>query len=185
MRKNTKLTVVTIAGLFLALVGFQSIQAQDDGAAAASGAPAEEPGTGTGADPTATPAAATGAEAPKPPTLEEVKEQWNDNLVWVSFIVDDGRVASQRDYFGAFDKADFDGVVAGSAKGMVKVQQVFYYNSATRQFSRFDAAGGGQMPLLGKSGYFRPESIMRIVPLNRDFVERLAMQLFLDVKGVE
>ncbi|MFT5465111.1 MAG: hypothetical protein ACI8UO_000197 [Verrucomicrobiales bacterium] len=180
MRKNTKLTVVTIAGLFLALVGFQSIQAQGEDAATTPAAPAAEPGTG--ADAAATPAV---DPAVKAPTLDEVKAQWNKNLVWVSFIVDDGRVASQRDYFGAFDKADFDTVVNGGAKGMVKVQQVFYYNSATRQFSRFDAAQGGQMPLLGKSGYFRPESIMRIVPLNNEFVERLAVQMFLDVKGVK
>ncbi|MEM7014802.1 MAG: hypothetical protein AAF585_25360, partial [Verrucomicrobiota bacterium] len=132
--------------------------------------------------------AATGTAPPspaEPKTEDEVKAEWNDDLVWVSFIVDDGRVASQRDYFGAFEKADFQAVIDGSKQGFVRVQQVFYYNAATRQFSRFDATQGGAVPILGKNGYFQPGSLMRIVPLNDGFVTRLAMQNFLDVAGVE
>ena len=97
--------------------------------------------------------------------------------------MDDGRVASNRDYFGAIKKADLDAVTNGSAKGMVMIQQVFYYNQATRQFSRFDASTGGAIPILQKNAYFRPDSIMRMVPLNKKFVENLAVREFLNVAG--
>jgi len=124
------------------------------------------------------------AENAGPKMLQPSDLKWNKNLMWVSFIVDDGRIQSNRDYFGAIEKADFDALVGGSAKGMVKVQQVFYYNAATRQFSRFDASGAGTVSILKKSGYFRPESIMRMVPLNDKFVENLAVRKFLMVEGV-
>ena len=122
-------------------------------------------------------------DKPKVKTADDLK--WDADLVWISFIVDDGRVQSNRDYFGAVTKADFNSITTGSAKGMVKVQQVFYYNVATRQFSRFDASSGNAIPILKKSGYFRPESIMRMVPLNKQFVENLAVREFLSVEGVE
>lgn len=124
------------------------------------------------------------AENAGPQILKPADLKWNKNLMWISFIVDDGRVQSNRDYFGAIEKADFDAMVAGSAKGLVKVQQVFYYNAATRQFSRFDASGAGSVSILKKSGYFKPESIMRVVPLNDTFVENLAVRKFLMVEGV-
>lgn len=179
MRKNTYFIAAALAGLLLAFTGFQSIQAQDaENTTAAEPTPDTEPATDA-AGGTAPPSPA------EPKTEEEVKAEWNNNLVWVSFIVDDGRVASQRDYFGAFEKAEFDAVIAGTKEGFVRVQQVFYYNAATRQFSRFDATQGGAVPILGKNGYFQPVSLMRIVPLNQDFVIRLARQNFLDVKGVE
>lgn len=179
MRNQTYLTsAVALAGMILAFAGFQStVVAQD------TETPAAAPVAAPGAEPSDAAAAGTVPPAAEPLTIEEVKAKWNKDLSWVSFIVDDGRVSSQRDYFGAFEKADLDAVLGGSAQGMVKVQQVFYYNAATRQFSRFDATSGGSVAILAKSGYFRPDSIMRIVPLNTEFVERLAMQNFLDVAG--
>ncbi len=160
MRKQTYPNL--LAALAIALVGIMPacVQAQD-------------------AEDTAAAAEKTGPSILKPADLK-----WNNNLVWVSFIVDDGRLQSNRDYFGAIEKKDFDGLVGGTAKGMVKVQQVFYYNAATRQFSRFDASGAGTVSILKKSGYFRPDSIMRMVELNKQFVENLAVRKFLMVEGV-
>jgi len=129
------------------------------------------------------PAAAAAAAAQQPSVLKPEELKWNKDLKWISFIVDDGRIQSQRDYFGAVSTSDFQALVGGSAKGMIRVQQVFYYNGATRSFSRFDASAGGSLPLLSKNGYFRPESIMRIVELNEKFVESLAVRSFLNVAG--
>jgi hypothetical protein len=129
------------------------------------------------------PAAAAAAAAQQPSVLKPEDLKWNKDLKWISFIVDDGRIQSQRDYFGAVSTADFQALTGGTAKGMVRVQQVFYYNGATRSFSRFDASAGGSLPLLSKNGYFRPDSIMRIVELNEKFVESLAVRSFLNVAG--
>ncbi len=163
MRQTTYLNVLAAAGaVFLAT-----------GALAQDNAPAESDETAKAAARTA-----AGPQLIKPEDLK-----WNPDLTWVSFIVDDGRVQSNRDYFGAIKKADLNAVVNGSAKGMVMIQQVFYYNPATRQFSRFDASAGGAIPILEKGGYFRPDSIMRMVPLNKKFVENLAVREFLNVEG--
>ncbi len=125
------------------------------------------------------------AENTGPAILKPDDLKWNANLIWISFIVDDGRLQSNRDYFGAIEQKDFDALTNGSANGMVKIQQVFYYNAATRQFSRFDASGAGMVSILEKSGYFRPDSIMRVVKLNKQFVENLAIRKFLAVEGVD
>jgi len=124
------------------------------------------------------PAAAAAAAAQQPTLLKPEELKWNRDLIWISFIVDDGRAQSQRDYFGAVTSADFQTLLTGTGTTMIKVQQVFYYNSPTRQFSRFDASG-----ILGQSGYFRPGSFMRIVELNQKFVESLAVRGFLNVAG--
>ncbi len=126
---------------------------------------------------------AANAAANTPKLIDPKDLKWNADLEWVSFIVDDGRVQSNRDYFGAVKKADLQALTNGSAKGMILVQQVFYYNPATRQFSRFDATSGGSVAILQKNAYFRPDSIMRMVPLNQKFVENLAVREFLNVAG--
>ena len=97
--------------------------------------------------------------------------------------MDDGRAQSNRDYFGAIRSADLTALESGSKEGMVRVQQVFYYNPATRQFSRFDAASGGSTPILQQTGYFQADTIMRVVPLNEDFVKNLISRNFLTVNG--
>lgn len=128
------------------------------------------------------PAAKPAAEAPKLLKAQDLK--WNENLVWVSLVIDEGGVQPVRDYFGALAKADFDALVGGTAKGMMKLQQAFYFNEATRSFTRFDnALPGATVALYQKFAYFRQESIMRIVPLNRQFVENLAISSFLKVEG--
>ena len=124
------------------------------------------------------PAAAAATAAQQPTLLKPEELKWNPDLKWISFIVDDGRAQSQRDYFGAVTAADLQTLLSGTGTTMIKVQQVFYYNSPTRQFSRFDASG-----ILGQSGYFRPGSFMRIVELNQKFVESLAIRGFLNVAG--
>lgn len=124
------------------------------------------------------PAAAAAAAAQQPTLLKPEELKWNKELKWISFIVDDGRVQSQRDYFGAVTTADFQALLSGTGTALIKVQQVFYYNSPARQFSRFDASG-----ILGQGGYFRPASIMRVVELNPKFVESLAVRGFIDVAG--
>lgn len=161
MRQANYLTLMAVGSLLLA----GGIQAQD--------APAESAETAE--------AAANTARGPQMIDPKDLK--WNKDLEWVSFIVDDGRVASNRDYFGAIKKSDLQAVTGGTAKGMVLIQQVFYYNQATRQFSRFDASTGGAIPILQKNAYFRPDSIMRMVPLNKQFVENLAVREFLNVAG--
>jgi len=166
-KRNLILTALITAGF---LASFHVHAQEEDAAgpdneAAAAGPSAEQPG--------ATPVAE--------PKIDPATIKFDPNKIWVSFIVNDGRVQSNRDYFGALKKSDFDALVQGQTDGMLRVEQVFYYNSATRQFSRFDATSGNAIPILEKHGYFRPDSIMRIVPLNQGFVRNLAAQGFLSV----
>jgi len=124
-------------------------------------------------------AATRGQEVLDPEDLK-----WNENLQWINFVVNEGGVQPVRNYFGAITKKELDQIVNGSYQGMLKVQQCFYFNSSTRLFSRFDAPQpGASVSLYQKHAYFRQDSIMRVVPLNRKFVENLAVRKFLDVSG--
>jgi hypothetical protein len=124
-------------------------------------------------------AATQGQKILKPEDLK-----WNKDLQWVNFIVDEGGVQSARGYFGAISKKDYDALLNGTAKGFLTVQQCFYFNNATRLFSRFDApAPGASISLYQHNAFFRTDSVMRVVPLNRQFVENLAVRKFLDVAG--
>lgn len=124
------------------------------------------------------PATAAATAAQQPPLLKPEELKWNRDLKWISFIVDDGRVQSQHEYFGAITAADMQTLLTGGGTAMIRVAQVFYYNSPTRQFSRFDASG-----ILGNSGYFKPSTIMRVIELNPKFVESLAVRGFVNVAG--
>lgn len=158
MKKTTCLTALT---LLLVLVAAPVALAQNPNEAAVAKAATE------------------GQKLLKPEDLK-----WNDNLLWVSVIVNEGGVQLGRGYFGAITKGELDALANGSAKGMVKLQQAFYFNDATRLFSRFDALQpGASVSLYQKSAYFRQDSIMRVMPLNRQFVENLAIRGFLKVEG--
>lgn len=128
-------------------------------------------------------APATPPAAPAAPKKKESDLKWSANLVWVSFIVEQG--AGTTDYFGAMEKKDYDAILAGSAKGFIPVQQVFYYNPSTRGFMRFDAAVpvAANMKIYKKNGYFRSDTFVRVVPLSKEFVTFLAVQEFLMVEG--
>lgn len=130
-------------------------------------------------DAAAAQAATSGQQLLKPGDLK-----WNPDLQWVSFVVEEGGVQPTRGYFAALSKREFDDLIAGSATGMIRFQQVFYFNSAARLFSRFDAPQpGASISLYESDGYFRPEKIVRVVPLNKQFVENLALRKFLKVEG--
>ena len=158
------LLALPFALIGLCFSGYHSASAQDK--------PEKSTAEGEG------PAAAAAAAAQQPTLIKPEELKWNQDLKWISFIVDDGRVQSQRDYFGAVTQADFQTLLSGSPTAMLKVQQVFYYNGPSRQFSRFDASG-----ILGNTGYFKPSSIMRVVELNQKFVEGLAVRGFVNVAG--
>lgn len=132
------------------------------------------------------PKAAPAKPAPEAPKLLKPSDlKWNDNLQWVSVVIDEGGVQPVRDYFGAVTKADLEALLNGTAKGMIRIQQPFYFNEAARSFTRFDMPlPGATVALYQGNGYFRHDSFKRIVPLNRGFVESLALTGFLRVEGM-
>lgn len=132
----------------------------------------------------ATKEAAAKAATAAPKLLKPQDLKWNESLQWVSVVIDEGGVQPVRDYFGALAKPDMDALVAGTSKGMVRLQQAFYFNEATRSFTRFNTTlPGATVSLYQNNAYFRHDTFMRILPLSRQFVENLAVSGFLKVEG--
>jgi len=124
------------------------------------------------------PAAAATAAAQRPTLLKPEELKWNRDLKWISFIVDDGRAQSQRDYFGAVTSADFQTLLAGTGTTMIKVQQVFYVQQPDSAIFPLRCIWHSRCRRLLQAGV-----VHRIVELNQKFVESLAVRGFLNVAG--